>query len=92
MIFDNIKTYETKWEVKEIHQFTQEEKDAISQATVVPSQFGTSVCFVFVSGGKSYIPLEETSTLGIGESVDLDNVRIIILGKQDRADILRVRI
>ena len=70
-IFSNLRVYAGKWALKESRVFDEEEKAAISSATVVPSQHGSSVCFMMVAGGKTYIPLDQSSTLGVGETVDL---------------------
>ena len=90
-IFSSLRIYAGKWAVKESRVFNQEEKDAISSATVVPSQFGTSVCFMMVAGGKTFIPMDQSSTLGVGESVDLSKAELLTLAKEGEADIYRVK-
>lgn len=63
---------------------------AVQSATVVPSQYGNSVCFVMVSGGQTFIPLSSTSNLGVGDSVNLSTARLLTLEKSGEADIYRV--
>lgn len=90
-IFSSLRVYADKWVVKETRAFSQEEQDAVSSATVVASQYGNSVCFMMKSGGQTFIPLDQSSSLGVGESVDLSKAKLITLGKQEENDIFRVR-
>lgn len=90
-IFSSLRVYADKWMLKETRAFSQEEQDAISSATVVASQYGNSVCFMMKSGGQTFIPLDQSSSLGVGESVDLSKAELITLGKQGENDIFRVK-
>ena len=90
-IFSSLRVYAGKWMLKETRAFSQEEQDAISSATVVASQYGNSVCFMMKSGGQTFIPLDQSSSLGVGESVDLSKAELITLGQQGENDIFRVR-
>ena len=90
-IFSSLRVYAGKWVLKASRAFSQEEQDAVSSATVVASQYGNSVCFMMKSGGQTFIPLDQNSSLGIGESVDLSKAKLITLGKQGENDIFRVR-
>ena len=56
-IFANLRVYAGKWQVKESRAFLPEEKAAVLQAVVVPSQYGNSVQFTMQGGGLTYIPL-----------------------------------
>lgn len=89
-IFDDLKVYNTPWTVKEIRNFTAEEKARVSSATVVPSEYGLSVKFSLNSGGYSYIPLSNSSSLTQGEAVNLNTAKIIILEKVGADDIKRI--
>ena len=91
-IFSSLRVYAGKWSVKSTRNFTSEEIAQISQAAVVPSQYGNSVQFTMVSGGLTYIPLDQNSALGVGEVVDLQKAKIITLCKSGEADIFRVSI
>ena len=44
------------------------------------------------SGGQTFIPLDQSSSLGVGESVDLSKAELITLEKDGEADINRVKI
>ena len=89
-IFNAIKVYAGKWQVKNTRNFTQEEIDAVKSASVVDSQYGLSVCFILWSGGQSYIPLDQNSTKSVGDTVDLSKAQLITLGREGDDDIMRV--
>lgn len=89
-IFDTLNVYGEKWQVKETRPFGADEKAAIESAKVVNSDYGYSVCFVMKRGGVTYIPLSNTSALGVGASVDMESARLVTLSKRGEADILRV--
>lgn len=91
-IFLKVKMYATKWSETECRNFTPEEIAAVQSATVVASQYGNSVCFFMKEGGQCYIPLDRESTLGVGESVDLQVAKLKTLSKKGEDDILRVSI
>ena len=91
-IFNSLRIYAGKWEVKETRDFTNEEIAAISQAVVVPSQFGSSVQFTMTAGGMTFIPLDQNSQLGTGELIDLSKAKLVTLGKSGEADIYRVQV
>lgn len=90
-IFSALKIYAGKWNEKAVRAFSQEEQDAIQSATVVDSQYGQSVCFMMVSGGMTYIPLDQNSSKATGDTVDLSKAELVTLSKQGEADIYRVR-
>lgn len=89
-IFSNLREYASKWNVKAKRAFSEEEKAEVASATVVPSQFGSSVCFFMKAGGQKYIPLSNTSKAQVGQSINLDNAQLITLGKPGEEDIVRV--
>lgn len=91
-IFSTLRTYAGKWGVKSSRAFTQEEIQAVESATVVPSQYGNSVCFMMVGGGQTYIPLANDATVGVGESIDLTKAKLLTLEKEGELDINRVSI
>ena len=90
-IFSSLRVYAGKWTVKESRVFDPEELAAISSAKVVPSTYGNSVCFMMVNGGKSFLPLDQNSTLGVGETVDMSKAELLTLTKEGEADIYRVK-
>ena len=89
-IFSALRVYAGKWAVKNSRDFSQDEIDAVDHAEVVDSQYGSSVCFYMKSGGQTFIPLSTNSTLGLGDSVNLANAKLLTLGREGDADIYRV--
>lgn len=92
IIFSTLRVYAGKWSVKSSRNFNEEEIAAVKSATVVPSQYGNSVCFMMVGGGQTYIPLANDATVGVGESIDLTKAKLLTLGKEGESDIHRVSI
>lgn len=91
-IFSSLRTYAGKWVEKSKRAFSAEEKDAVESASVVESNYGLSACFIMKSGGMTFIPMSNDSTLGVGESIDLDKAELITLEKSGEPDIQRVRV
>lgn len=81
------------WKLKSERSFTQDEIDAVSEAIVIPSQYGNSVEFTMKLGGKcTYIPLEKSSNIAIGEAVDMKQAKLLTLEKEGESDIVRVKV
>lgn len=91
-IFSNLRVYAGKWSVKETRDFTADEVSQVSQAVVVPSQYGNSVQFTMKSGGLTYIPLDQNSDCAVDEVIDLTKAKFTTLGKSGEADIYRITI
>lgn len=91
-IFNNLSVYAGKWSVKETRNFTAYEIAQVSQAVVVPSQYGNSVQFTMKSGGLTYIQLDQNSDCAVGEVIDLTKAKLTTLGKSGEADIYRITI
>ena len=91
-IFNNLRVYAGKWSVKETRNFTADEIAQVSQAVVVPSQYGNSVQFTMKSGGLTYIQLDQNSDCAIGEVIDLTKAKLTNLGKSGEADIYRITV
>lgn len=89
-IFNALRVYAGKWQVKNSRSFTQEEIDSISKAQVVDSQYGYSVCFFMKGGGQTYIPLSTNSDKATGAVVDLTTAKLLTLSKEGEDDIYRV--
>lgn len=89
-VFSALRLYASKWGVKSSRSFTAEEIAAVSSASVVDSQYGMSVCFMMKSGGQTFIPLSNTSSKSIGDTVDLTTAKLLTLGREGEADIYRV--
>ena len=91
-IFAGLQVYAGKWNVVGTRSFNDEEKAMISRAEVVASEYGNSVCFFMKTGGQTYIPLSNQSTLGIGDEVDLNKAKLLTLHRDGSADITRIDI
>lgn len=89
-IFSSLRVYAGKWNLKSSRAFSPEEIAAVSSAVVVASQYGNSVCFTMVGGGQTFIPLSNSSSKGVGESINLASAKLLTLEKDGEADIFRV--
>ena len=89
-IFASLRQYAGKWAVKSSRAFTADEINAVSSTQIVASQYGNSLCFFMKNGGMTFIPMSNTSTKGVGESVDLTKAQLVTLGKEGESDIYRV--
>lgn len=90
-ILSAIKIYQGSWSVTASRPFSAEELQNISDAYVVDSQYGNSVCLCLKSGGKGFIPLDRDSTLNVGDPVDLASAKLLTLSREGDADIYRVQ-
>lgn len=90
-IFNNLRNYAAKWTLTSSRNFTPEEIKAVSEAVVVSSSYGNSVCFHMVAGGITFIPLSTDSSKGVGEVIDLNQVQLLTLSKEGESDIVRVK-
>lgn len=86
-----MQVYGGNWNVKSTRSFEAEEINAVNKAEVVASEYGKSVCFFMKSGGKTYIPLSNQSTLSVGDSVDMAKAQILTLERDGNADITRIQ-
>ena len=91
-IFSALRVYAGTWSESNKRAFAPEEVAAVDKAEVVESQYGLSVCFMMVSGGKSYIPLDQNSSASIGQQIDLSKAELVTLSRTGEKDIYRVRI
>ena len=91
-IFDNLRQYGGQWKEKSRRVFTEEEKNEITEAVVVESQYGLSGRFTRSNHAVVYIPMANDATLGIGEPIDMSKAQIVTLTKAGENDIFRVSI
>lgn len=90
-IFNALKVYVGKWQVSNKRAFSDEEVNAVDTAKVVPSKHGLSVCFMMKSGGMTYIPLDQNSSLSEGDVINLKSAELITLHRDGDDDIYRVK-
>ena len=91
-IFAGLQKYATKYQVKNSRAFNAEELADVVSAKVVASQYGMSVCFFMKSGCQTYIPVSRDSVCQVGDVVDINKTRLLILEKEGSEDIARVEI
>lgn len=91
MVFDSLTKYADNWKVVDEREFNSEEIAAVKSASVVSSQYGSSVCFLMKSGGQTYIPLSRDSQLAVGDSVNLSQAKLLTLHRDGDDDIIRVQ-
>ena len=91
-IFAGLQVYGGKWNVINERGFEASEIAAVKSAEVVSSEYGNSVCFFMHSGGQTYIPLSNQSSLTPGDSVDLSKAKILTLHRDGSDDITRIDI
>jgi len=81
-IFATLKAYANSFKPVNTRDFTQEELNLVSDAKVVLSQYGLSVCFFMTDGCQKYIPLSRDSVACEGDTVDLKKAKILTLKKE----------
>ena len=89
-IFDSLNIYAGKWQVAGSRKFNAEEIAMVSSAVVVNSEYGKSVCFFLNTGGQTYIPLSNTSSKNVGDTINLEECNLLTLSKKGEADINRI--
>lgn len=90
-VFAGLTKYADNWKVVDSRAFNEEEIAAVKSASVVNSQYGSSVCFLMKSGGQTYIPLSRDSQLAVGDDVDLTKAQLLTLHRDGDDDIMRVQ-
>lgn len=89
-IFDSIKKYSSnRWTVVEERDFNSTEKKQVAECSIVDSDYGMSVCFLFVDSNKGYIPLSNNSSLNVGDDVGIEDLKLLTL-ERDGEKINRV--
>ena len=92
-ILNALRLYRGKWQVKSVDKFDAEDAANVSSATVVPSEFGQSVCMTLKSGGSKYMPLSNTSrAVANGEEINVADCNVVTLGREGDEDIHRLEV
>ncbi len=95
---DLLKIYKSEWQEVAARKFNKRECEQISEAIVVASKYGKSVCFTIIGKGKGFVPLEPIARAEIGDKLnpaELELVNLKYVGDdplQTKTDILRIRI
>lgn len=78
-VFDILKKYQSNWEEIDSRKFTDEECAICQSCTVVSSQYGKSVCFHMGGKNTSYIPLDPTCSVNVGDTLNLKDLTLLSL-------------
>ena len=78
------------WRYKGAKPFSADEVAAVERTEVVTSLYGNSLCIFMQSGGQTYIPLSQYSSLTVGDTLDLKTAMLITLCRDGEDDIYRV--
>ena len=95
---EDLKSELINWELEEVIHFWEEEKieflfgdfDSVTTAVVVDSDYGYSVSFVTNEGGEKYVPLIETSALCLGDTLDMNSAKVLIIFHKDKNNICKI--
>ena len=86
-----LRTYAQSWIETDRAKFSKEDLAMVQSAEVVTSDFGLSACLFIKGGGKKYIPLSRDSDLEKGDTIQLENAKIITLSREGESDIYRLQ-
>ena len=78
------------WRYNGTRLFNPDEVAAVKRTEVVASQYGNSLCIFMQSGGQTYIPLSQYSSLTVGDTIDMKTAKLITLCREGDDDIYRV--
>ena len=80
--FSSKQVYGPKWQLVNSRSFTDEEINMVEEATVVPSEYGLSICFHMKAGGSIYTPVSRDSNVSAGETINLESAKILTLERE----------
>ena len=83
------KLYGGSFAVKSTKSFATEAPE-VRSAMVVSGTYGLQVCCTMVDGRTGYLPLSKNSQLSAGDEFPIATGKVITLGKEGEADIIRV--
>ena len=89
-VFDTLEKFQTKWGVKDVREFTEEEKKCVLYCQVVSGNYSNAVQFTLFNGYNTYMQVKVGSKLAVGDVPDINDLRIYTLSKPGSNDILRV--
>ncbi len=74
-------THKEKWQIVERRPFTDEERNAVEKTIVVATEYGHSIHFFMKGGGQTFLPVSSECHVHVGQSVDLETAKIVVLSK-----------
>lgn len=78
------------WNVIKRRKLNKIERESIVSNLIIPGEYGNVVEFELKNGTKCFIPLSPDSIYGIGDSVDLNIIEILLLGFENKRVIYRI--
>ena len=95
---EDLKSELINWELEEVVHFWEEKKikflfgdfNSVTSAAVVDSDCGLSVRFLTNEGGEIYVPLIETSALNLGDTLDMNSAKVLIIFHKDKDNICKI--
>ena len=89
-IFSN-RVYRGKWVETDRHEITNEDLEDYKSASLVPSEYGMSVCLCLKSGDYEYTPLSNKSRAVSDITLDdLKGATLVTLSRDGDEDIKRI--
>lgn len=89
-IFSN-RVYRGKWVETDRHEITNEDLEDYKSVSLVPSEYGMSICLCLKSGGYEYTPLSNKSRAVSDISLDdLKGATLVTLSRDGDEDIKRI--
>ena len=85
-IFSN-RVYRGKWVETDRHEITSEDLEGYKSVSLVPSEYGMSICLCLKSGGYEYTPLSNRSKAMSG---NLKGATLVTLSRDGDDDIKRI--
>lgn len=89
-IFSN-RVYRGKWVETDRHEITNEDLEDYKSASLVPSEYGMSICLCLKSGDYEYTPLSNKSRAVSDITLDdLKGATLVTLSRDGDEDIKRI--
>lgn len=78
------------WRVIKRRKLNKSEKDLINSNLIIPGDYGNIVEFELKDGTTCFIPLSEHSIYGVGDSINPNEIEILLLGFNNKRVIYRI--
>ncbi len=78
------------WRVIKRRKLNKSEKDLINSNLIIPGDYGNIVEFELKDGTTCFIPLSEHSIYGVGDSINPNEIEILLLGFNNKRAIYRI--
>lgn len=88
---EDLPDYEDRsWRVIKRRKLNKSEKDLINSNIIMPGEYGNIVQFELKDGTTCFIPLSDYSIYGVGESINPNEIEILLLGYNNKRVIYRI--